>query len=299
MTVRGFTPVFDDIAEKHGEVCALVYGRVWRYAQHPSGLCTASQKTMADRLGLDRSTVNKYLQLLIEHKDIIDFDEGVRNRPHRLKTAKTWSFNIFAEGVDEDNTSDVSGVDETDIDVDETDIDVDETDKKIAVKDTQLKDSILKSIAAEFGQDVANALEIIAGIDKRVVLEFPVSASLLVRARAKIAIDNNAARQEAGELDVSWLPEYLRPLGAAFIEAWQEPFETERAFWIEGLISLYERQIPPELVKPVIAKMMQDGTTIKSPGSIVTNAQSMKMQARYAKEQTAAPSTQRAAVIVE
>ena len=129
MSVRGFTPVFDDIATKHGEVCALVFGRIWRYAQHPSGLCTASQQKIADRLGLHRSTVNKHIQTLVEAKDITDLDEGVRNKTHRLKPTKAWRFDVVAVGVDQNDTN---------VALDDTY--VDESDMKIPVKDTKPKD---------------------------------------------------------------------------------------------------------------------------------------------------------------
>jgi len=67
--MTGFTPIPDVIAHRYGLNCAAVWGLIWRYSQMESGWCTASVETMAERIGIDRKTVQKYLQQLLRPDD--------------------------------------------------------------------------------------------------------------------------------------------------------------------------------------------------------------------------------------
>lgn len=296
-----FTPIFDAAVKglDGDRTAAHAYGVVWRYDKLNDGVCRIALKTWADIMGVNEKTVRRKIEFLIGKGWIEDLTPDAKGIPHSYVTKvkiEIVPFAILVKGPEIDPGLNVQGQENPGHDVQPNGLNVQATPDTMPNKDTLIQ--TLKDIEREHGIEISEALECIAGIDSRVVLELPISSSLLGRARAKIAIDNNAARQAAGEFDLSWLPEYLHPLGVAFCDAWQEPFENERAFWVEGLIKLYEKEIPAKLIRPVITKMMRDGTTIKSPASIVTNAVSMKMQARYAEQEKAASSTQRAAKIV-
>jgi len=64
LEVAGFTPVMDIVAAEVGLIGAAVFGTVWRYCQMPSGICTASNKTLAAKLHLSRRTIRRHLHRL-------------------------------------------------------------------------------------------------------------------------------------------------------------------------------------------------------------------------------------------
>jgi hypothetical protein len=67
MKLRGFTPVFDSLVAKHGATVALVYGKIWRYCDWSElGVCTASNKRLAEELDLSESTIKRTKQFLAE-----------------------------------------------------------------------------------------------------------------------------------------------------------------------------------------------------------------------------------------
>jgi len=65
LDVSDFVMAPETLIEKYGGMCALVYGRIWRYAQQESGTCTASHSTIAKALHTSRQTVQKYVALLV------------------------------------------------------------------------------------------------------------------------------------------------------------------------------------------------------------------------------------------
>jgi len=60
----GFTPVFDDVAQKVGLNVAVVFGCVWRHCQMRHGTCHASLETMSGLLNVSKRTVQKHLDTL-------------------------------------------------------------------------------------------------------------------------------------------------------------------------------------------------------------------------------------------
>ena len=65
--VDGFTPVIDGLVEKYGFMTALVFGVIWRYCQLKDGKCTASQETLANKIGVKRQTFFRHAKLLVEN----------------------------------------------------------------------------------------------------------------------------------------------------------------------------------------------------------------------------------------
>ena len=63
--VNGWTPLIDAITAELGMTTSAVFGRIWRYCQMDFHVCTASQQTIAEDLGLSRDTVNKACQTLV------------------------------------------------------------------------------------------------------------------------------------------------------------------------------------------------------------------------------------------
>lgn len=69
--VDGFTPIIDGIVSKYGYVAAMVFGVVWRYCQLKDNKCTASQETMASKIGIKRQTFNRNIKTLVENGYLI------------------------------------------------------------------------------------------------------------------------------------------------------------------------------------------------------------------------------------
>jgi len=80
--VQGFTPVIDALAQELSTLHALVYGVVWRFCQMKDDVCTASTETLAQKVGISRRTVWRYLKDLCEEGYLEDLTPNRRNAPH-------------------------------------------------------------------------------------------------------------------------------------------------------------------------------------------------------------------------
>lgn len=76
--VNGWTPIIDSIVEDCGLTTAAVFGVIWRFCQMRNGVCSASQDTLAERLGISRQTMNVHIKMLVE-KGYLEFleDHGI------------------------------------------------------------------------------------------------------------------------------------------------------------------------------------------------------------------------------
>ena len=83
--VSGFTPVIDSIAREYGLIRSAVFGRMWRYCQMQDGVCRASMETISEDLGIDRATVLRHAQELVNDGYLEDTTPDLRNRPHVYK----------------------------------------------------------------------------------------------------------------------------------------------------------------------------------------------------------------------
>jgi DNA-binding transcriptional regulator YhcF (GntR family) len=81
-TSSGWTPIYDEIAQKHGIVTAAVFGIIWRFCQMRERVCRASIANLAARLGINRLTVMRHIELLTSEGLIKDLSPTLRNRPH-------------------------------------------------------------------------------------------------------------------------------------------------------------------------------------------------------------------------
>jgi len=65
MKYKGFTIVPDAVVKKYGFVGGLIYGKITRYCEWSDmGVCSASNKRLAEELSMGESTVRKYKDLL-------------------------------------------------------------------------------------------------------------------------------------------------------------------------------------------------------------------------------------------
>ncbi len=78
----GWTPIYDEIARKHGIVTAAVFGLIWRFCQMRERVCRASIANLAVKLGVNRLTVMRHIDLLLAEGLIRDMSPKLRNRPH-------------------------------------------------------------------------------------------------------------------------------------------------------------------------------------------------------------------------
>ena len=101
--IRGFTPVPDSIAKKDGLIRGAVFGKVWRYTRMKDRVCRASLETIADGLGIDRSTVSRHLEALCADKYLKDMSPNLKNKPHVYMDTGKIKFTVNMD-VAESNT---------------------------------------------------------------------------------------------------------------------------------------------------------------------------------------------------
>ena len=79
MRLRGFTPLIDEVVQKHDLICAVVLGRIWRYTEMgANNTCYATQQTLAQKCGIGISTIYRctkalekagYIKDISQHKN--------------------------------------------------------------------------------------------------------------------------------------------------------------------------------------------------------------------------------------
>jgi len=77
----GFTPIFDDMAQRVGLNVAAVFGCVWRHCQMRHGTCHASLETMSGLLNVSKRTVQKHLDTLEKRGFIRKIEPEHRHMP--------------------------------------------------------------------------------------------------------------------------------------------------------------------------------------------------------------------------
>ena len=80
--IEGWTPLIDDMCKQHGLVRAAVFGRVWRFCQGADNVCNASLNRIAQDLGLDRSTVLRHIESLVENGYLVKYPSPKFKQPH-------------------------------------------------------------------------------------------------------------------------------------------------------------------------------------------------------------------------
>jgi DNA-binding MarR family transcriptional regulator len=83
--LSSFTPVMDQMVQEVGFITAAVFGVAWRYCQMDDGVCHASLRTLAGKLGLDPATVMRHLHKLAEAGYLEDTTPERRNVPHTYR----------------------------------------------------------------------------------------------------------------------------------------------------------------------------------------------------------------------
>jgi DNA-binding Lrp family transcriptional regulator len=84
-----YTMVLDGMIQKYDIFTALVFGKIRRMEQRYKGACTASYQTMADELGISRSTVIKSVRILLKDQLIYDTSLNKSNKPGVTRKYKT------------------------------------------------------------------------------------------------------------------------------------------------------------------------------------------------------------------
>ena len=138
----GFTPVIDCLAREHGLVTAAVYGRIWRYCQMKDGVCQASLETLSQDIGLNKATIMRHAQKLVEAGYLEDTTPDLRNHPHTYRD--TGKLTITSKiSVAQCNTSNASVADSN----------ASVADSNASVAESQLK----KDLKKPFKRDIAPA----------------------------------------------------------------------------------------------------------------------------------------------
>jgi hypothetical protein len=81
-----------------------------------------------------------------------------------------------------------------------------------------------------------------------------------------------------GQVDVSQYPECLQPLAKVFIANFHRNAhdKSERAFWIDGLWTIYLDEVEPGQLEKAMQEMEKEGLSIKSPRSVQAKAYDIK-----------------------
>jgi len=66
MKTDDWTPAPDIIVKEFGLLTATLFGRIWRYCQGDSKICSVSQGNIANELGVTRSVINREIKKLID-----------------------------------------------------------------------------------------------------------------------------------------------------------------------------------------------------------------------------------------
>lgn len=140
--VKGFIPCYDAMIERHGLLRAAIYGRIerfsWKY-----GHCFASKNTIADALGISHQTARTHIKALIEDGYITDLDEGVGNRPHRLKPTGKADLLLSIEAIDK-------GLKEVDTGIKEIDTGLKEIDTGLKEIETNIQSNTASKKETEY-----------------------------------------------------------------------------------------------------------------------------------------------------
>jgi len=99
------------------------------------------------------------------------------------------------------------------------------------------------------------------------------------KARLLRAVGNAQERQEAGEVDLSWLPEHQRPLARAFVEAagnGHQPVSSDRSLWRKTLNEWFELSFTPNQITNAVKHMRSEGLTIGGIQSVTKTARDGK-----------------------
>lgn len=97
------------------------------------------------------------------------------------------------------------------------------------------------------------------------------------KARIAAAMANNDKRRQDGQSDLSWLPEHLRPLAQAHVDATgQEPKKPVYSAWRKALQEQAELGLTPDHIQRAVGKLRTEGMTIKGPFSVTGTATDMK-----------------------
>lgn len=91
------------------------------------------------------------------------------------------------------------------------------------------------------------------------------------RASTAAALGKFAQTQAREKVDLSWMPEYQRPLAFAFVEAAGEqhrPVKADRKLWCKTLDAWIDLQFKPKQIADAIAYMRQEELTIGGPQSV-------------------------------
>src|SRR5690606_32860886 len=75
-------PCPDVLVEKYSHTTAVIWGKIWRFAQMDEGVCRASILRLAEELNLDPKTIAKHITTLEEDGYVVDTTPELRNRPH-------------------------------------------------------------------------------------------------------------------------------------------------------------------------------------------------------------------------
>ena len=99
----GWTPIYDGVADEHGIITAAVFGIICRYCQMREKVCRASIASLAARLGINRVTVMRHIDLLQAEGLIRDLSPELRNRPH-VYVVTMQAAKLISGGVTRGNT---------------------------------------------------------------------------------------------------------------------------------------------------------------------------------------------------
>jgi hypothetical protein len=92
-TPKGWTPLSDELVEKHGVLVAAVGGKIWRYGQMKDRVCRATESRLANELKISRRTIIRAIKTLLLEGYVVDLTPTLHHRPHVYVTTEKMFIN--------------------------------------------------------------------------------------------------------------------------------------------------------------------------------------------------------------
>ncbi len=206
------TPVSEHVAEELGLVKAALVCRIFFYQQLKDGVCSASTKTLATKLGLSCGAVSTNLKWLLENDWICNVKPLVKGNStnHYKVTDKFYEFVSRSgdERQDISRSGDERHVQEMNVDVHEVNVHVHEVNGKEEIEE-EIKENIkgkdkifpsFKNLLSELiqpkaaSQKLCNSIELVEATTERLIISSTKRYIEILTARHQNNINRVAAQ---------------------------------------------------------------------------------------------------------
>jgi biotin operon repressor len=248
-SISGFVIAPNEIINECGGTAALVYGKVWLYAQQRKKVCFASIAKIASELRMSERTVIRHLKTLKDGGYLIDLTPNLRYKPHTYQISGKVKLMQKTELVVDNTDNHPSSDKESASHVTKSHIVSD----NLSVKDISNIELKNKTQNANYVCDGGNSLE---GKE---------SLSTVIREALK-------DKEQNSRVFLGFLGKEYRELGRAFLEHagadYSPNSDGDKRLWVKELKTWRAIGVSTNDIKSVVDDMRKRGLSIKSPVSI-------------------------------